>query len=129
MRRKQFGVLGGLTHGASGTEPLSVGDLGQRRVQAVDVIRRGAGVAAQQLATIFANSTELHVVVLLLVVPGRHADAHLRNHPVLTVLLEVLKVVVLRLPLDPLFFLTETNTILLVVIKALFYYFDQTCRA
>lgn len=69
----------------------------------------GASVTAEQLAAIFANSAELHVVVVLVVVAGGRAHAHLRNHPVLAVLLEVLEVVVLGLPLDALFFLGKEN--------------------
>lgn len=55
-----------LTHRAAGADPLSVGDLGERRVEAVDVVRRGARVAAEQLSSVFTHSAELHVVVVLL---------------------------------------------------------------
>lgn len=99
-------------HRAPRAQPLAVGDLGQRRVEAMDVVGGGAGVAAQQLATVFAHAAELHVVVVLLL--GRrpsghaHPDADLRDDPVLAVLLKVLKVLVLGLPLDSLFLLQET---------------------
>lgn len=92
-------------HRAAGADPLPVGDLGQRRVQAVDVVGGGAGVAAQQLPAVFAHATELHVVVVVLLLRPQGAD--LGYHPVLGVLLEVLEVLVLRLPLDSLFFLGE----------------------
>lgn len=55
-----------VAHHAAGADPLPVGDLGERRVEAVDVVRRGARVAAEQLSAIFTNSAELHVVVVLL---------------------------------------------------------------
>lgn len=57
-------------HRAAGADPLSVGDLGERRVQAVDVVGRGARVAAQQLPAVFAHPAELHVVVVLLHLSG-----------------------------------------------------------
>lgn len=53
-------------HHAARAQPLPVGYLGQRRVQAVDVVGGRAGVAAQQLPSVFTHSAELHVVVLLL---------------------------------------------------------------
>jgi len=57
---------GAAPHRAAGADPLPVGDLGQRGVQAVDVVRGGARVAAQQLAAVLAHAAELHVVVVLL---------------------------------------------------------------
>ena len=62
--------MGEVTNRASWTQPLSVGDLWQRRVETVDVVRRGAGVATQQFTSVFAHPTELHVVVILLLRPG-----------------------------------------------------------
>lgn len=59
-----------MAHRAAGADPLSVGDLWERRVQAVDVIGRGARVAAQQLSSVFAHPAELHVVVVLLHLSG-----------------------------------------------------------
>jgi len=53
-------------HLAAGADPLSVGDLGERRVEAVDVVGRRAGVTTQKLSSIFTNSAELHVVIVLL---------------------------------------------------------------
>lgn len=94
-------------HRASGTQPLSIGDLRQRRVETVDVVGGGAGVTAQQLAAVFTHPTELHVVVILLLRPGgdHHPDPDLWDHSVLAVLLKVLKVLVLCFPLYSLFFL------------------------
>lgn len=81
----------------------------------MDVVGRGAGVAAQQLAAVFANAAEFHVVVVLLLGrrPGGHAHPHadLRDDPVLAVLLEILKVLVLGLPLDSLFLLRAGDII------------------
>lgn len=57
-------------HRAAGADPLPVGDLGERRVQAVDVVGRGARVAAEQLPSVFAHPAELHVVVVLLHLSG-----------------------------------------------------------
>lgn len=75
----------------------------------MDVVRGGAGVAAQQLSSVFTHPTELHVVVILLL--GADGDPHpaFRYHPFLALLLEILKVLVLRLPLDPLLFLGKGN--------------------
>lgn len=86
-------------HHAARTQPLPVGNLGQRRVQAVDVVGGRAGVAAQQLPSVFTHPAELHVVVLLLA--GR---------------LFLLLILVFGLPLDPLLLLrgwgvgTHTHT-------------------
>ena len=46
--------------------PDSVGHDLERRVDAVDVVGRGAAVAAQQFPTVFTHSAKFHVVVLLL---------------------------------------------------------------
>lgn len=77
------------THSTARAEPFTVWDLGQRRVEAMQVVGGRAGVAAEQFAAVFAHAAELHVVVLLLLAAA--------------LLLVVL--VVLRLPLDPLLFL------------------------
>lgn len=77
-------------HHASWTQPLAVGYLRKRRVEAVNVVGGRAGVTAQQLSTIFTNSAKLHVVILFL-----------------TYLLFLL--LTLGLPLDPLFFLRKTK--------------------
>lgn len=53
------------THGAARTQPLSIGNLRQWGIQTVDVIGRRTGITAQQLSSILANSTELHMVVIL----------------------------------------------------------------
>lgn len=73
------------THSTARAEPFTVWDLGQRRVEAVQVVGGGAGVAAEQLPAVLAHAAELHVVVLLL----------------LAAALLLLLLVVLRLPLDP----------------------------
>ena len=57
---------GGSTHCASGTQPFTIGNVGQGRVQAVDVVGRRAGVTAEQFPPILADSTEFHVVIILL---------------------------------------------------------------
>lgn len=80
-----FGAGRRNTHSTARAEPFTVWDLGQRRVEAVQVVGRGAGVAAEQLAAVLAHAAELHVVVLLL----------------LAAALVLVVVVVLRLPLDP----------------------------
>ena len=51
---------------AAGADPLSVGDLGQGGVETVDVVGGGAGVAAQQLSSVFAHAAVLDVEVVLL---------------------------------------------------------------
>lgn len=84
-----FGAGRRNTHSTARAEPFTVWDLGQRRVEAVQVVGGGAGVAAEQLAAVLAHATELHVVVLLFLAAA--------------LLLVVL--VVLRLPLDPLLLL------------------------
>jgi len=76
------------SHHAARTQPLPVGDLGQRRVEAVDVVGGRAGVAAQQLPSVFTHPAELQVVVLFLA------------YRLLLFLL-----LILSLPLDPLFLL------------------------
>lgn len=53
-------------HHAARTQPLPVGYLGQRWVEAVDVVGRWAGVTTQQLSSIFTHSAKLHVVILFL---------------------------------------------------------------
>lgn len=75
-------------HHAARTQPLPVRYLGQRRVQAVDVVGGRAGVTAQQLPSVFTHSAELHVVVLLL-----------------ACCLFLLLILVFGLPLDPLLLL------------------------
>jgi hypothetical protein len=52
---------------ASGTRPVSVGDVVERRVAAVGVVHVGAGVAAEQLAPVLAHATPLHVRVVVFV--------------------------------------------------------------
>ena len=86
-----FGAGRRNTHSTARAEPFTVWDLGQRRVEAVQVVGRGAGVAAEQLAAVLAHAAELHVVVLLL----------------LAAALVLVVVVVLRLPLDPFLLLEE----------------------
>lgn len=71
----------------------------------MDVVGGGAGVAAQQLASVFTHAAELHVVIVLLLGAGGDTQADLRYHSVLAVLLEVLKLLVLGFPLDPLLLL------------------------
>lgn len=59
-------ALGVWAHHAAWTQPLPVGYLGERWVEAVDVVGGWAGVTAQQLSSIFAHSAKLHVVILFL---------------------------------------------------------------
>ncbi|TNN41261.1 hypothetical protein EYF80_048569 [Liparis tanakae] len=86
------GSVGSPSGGSAGsgarTQPLPVGDLGQRRVEAVDVVGGRTGVAAQQLPSVFTHPAELQVVVLFLA------------YRLLLFLL-----LILSLPLDPLFLL------------------------
>lgn len=86
----------GGTYRAPRAQPLAVGDVGQRGVQAVDVVGGDAGVTAQQLSAVLAYSTVLHVVVLFLL---------LAFLPLLLILLLLL----LGLPLYP-FLLLEAES-------------------
>ena len=85
-------MLGRRAHHAARTQPLPVGYLGEGRVEAVDVVGGWAGVAAQQLSSVFTHSAKLHVVILLL---ARR--------------LLLLLLLVLGLPLDALLFLRDTG--------------------
>lgn len=114
--RRDVGLrVSGQGYRAPWAEPLPVRDFRQRWVEAVNVVGGGAGVAAQQLAAVFANSAEFHVVVVLLLGrrPSGHAHPHaeLRDDPFLAVLLEILKVLVFGLPLDSLFLLRAGDII------------------
>lgn len=77
------------THSTARAEPFTIRDLRQRRVEAVQMVRGGTGIATQELATVLAHAAELHVIILLL----------------LTAALLFFLIVVLRLPLDPLLLL------------------------
>lgn len=92
--------LGSDTHRTAGTEPFAVGDLRKRGVQAVDVVGRRTGITAQQLPTILADATELHVVVILL----------FRVSPNLFQDLLTLRIVLFSLPLDAFFLLQSRDT-------------------
>lgn len=81
------------THRAAGADPLSVGDLWEWRVEAVDVVGRGAGVATEELSSVFTHPAELHVMVVLL---------HLSS---LAVVLLTFWALLPGLPLDALFLL------------------------
>lgn len=78
------------THCTARAEPFTIRDLGQRWVEAVQVVGGRTGIAAQKLATVLAHAAELHVVILLLL-------------PAAALLLFL--VIVLRLPLDSLLLL------------------------
>lgn len=56
-------------HLAAGADPFSIGDLGERRVEAVDVVGGGAGVTAKQLSPVLTHTAELNVVVVFLLHP------------------------------------------------------------
>lgn len=56
-------------HHAARTQPLPVGYLREGWVEAMDVVRRWAGVTAQQLSSIFTHPAKLHVVILFLPCP------------------------------------------------------------
>lgn len=86
-------------HRAAGADPLSVGDLWERRVQAVDVVGRRTRVAAQQLSSVFAHPAELHVVVVLLHLSG------------IAVVLLTLRALLPGLPLDALLLLESKGKI------------------
>lgn len=85
------------THSAARTQPFSIGNLRQWGIQTVDVIRRRTGIAAQQLSSILADSTELHMVVILFL-----SIPHYILHDFLT-----FRVILLCFPLNTLFFLWE----------------------
>ena len=55
-----------LTYITARAVPDSVGHDLEGRVDAVDVVGRGAAVAAQQFPAVFTHSAKFHVVVLLL---------------------------------------------------------------
>lgn len=57
------------THLATRADPFSIRDFGEGRVKAVDVVRGGAGVTAQQLSSVLAHPAEFNVVVILLFHP------------------------------------------------------------
>lgn len=71
----------------------------------MDVVGGGAGVTAQQFTSVFTHPTELHVVVVLLLHPRGDPHPDVGDHPVLAVLLEILKVLVFGFPLDSFFLL------------------------
>lgn len=77
------------THCTARAEPFTIRDLGQRWVEAVQVVGGRTGIATQKLATVLAHAAELHVVILLL----------------LAAALLLFLVIVLRLPLDSLLLL------------------------
>jgi len=70
----------------------------------VDVVGRGAGVAAEQLAAVLADPAELHVVVLLFLGLAQGSLLQLA----LSLRLQ-LRVLVLGFPLDTFFLLFETE--------------------
>lgn len=88
-------------HHAARTQPLPVGYLGERRVEAVDVVGRRAGVTTQQLSSIFTHSAKLHVVILFL-----------------AYCLFLFLLLIFGLPLDPLFLLRDTGATNLVKVVA-----------
>lgn len=92
MRRCRLGA-----HLAAGADPLSVGNLGERRVQAVDVVGGGAGVTAEQLSAVLTHSAELNVVVVFLL--------HAIISSVVIILPFSLGQIISSLPLDPLLLL------------------------
>lgn len=69
-----------------------------------------AGVAAQQLASVFTHPAELHVVIVLFLRTGGNPKADLRYHSILAVLLKILKFLILCFPLDSLFFLRDKSS-------------------
>lgn len=85
------------THSAARTQPFSIGNLRQWGIQTVDVIGRRTGIAAQQLSSILAHSTELHMVVILFL-----SIPHYILHDFLT-----FRVILLCFPLNALFFLWQ----------------------
>lgn len=84
-------------HLAAGADPFSIGDFGERRVEAVDVVGGGASVTAKQLPSILAHTAELNVVVVLLLHPF--------IPPVFLVLPFSIREIISGLPLDPLLLL------------------------
>lgn len=85
------------THSAARTQPLSIGNLRQWGIQTVDVIGWRTGITAQQLSSILADSTELHMVVILFL-----SIPHYILQDFLT-----FRVILLCFPLNALFFLEE----------------------
>lgn len=103
-----------MTHSAAWTEPLSVGDLRQWGVQAVNVIGWRAGVTAQQLSSIFTHATELHVIIFFFL----SSQPCLHIPDIVTLFFKVLKVFFLCFPLDP-FFLLKKKTCNFITMKIL----------
>lgn len=88
------------THSAARTQPFSIGNLRQWRIQTVDVVGRRTGITAQQLSSILADSTELHMVVILFL-----SIPHYILQDFLT-----FRVILLCFPLNALFFLWERKS-------------------
>lgn len=59
-------IPGWITHRTSRAVPLSVRNHFHWWIETMDVIGRGTGVTAEELAAVLTDATELHVVVLLL---------------------------------------------------------------
>jgi len=57
-----------VTHRATRTGPFPLGHDGCGGVETIEMVRVGAGVANKQIAAVFADGAELHVVVGVLVV-------------------------------------------------------------
>lgn len=89
------------THLAAGADPLSVGDLRERGVKAVDVVGGGASVTAEQLSTILTYTAKLDVVIVFLL--------HSLISPVVIVLSLSLRQIIPGLPLDPLLLLVPES--------------------
>lgn len=98
-----------VAHRAPGTQPFPIGNLRQRWVETVDMVGGSAGVAAQQLASVFTHPAELHVVIVLFLRTGGNPKADLRYHSILAVLLKILKFLILCFPLDSFFFLRDKS--------------------
>lgn len=85
------------THSAARTQPLAIGNLWQWGIQTVDVIGWRTCITAQQLSSILADSTELHMVVIFLFSISHNIFQDLFTF----------RVILLCFPLNALFFLQE----------------------
>lgn len=85
------------THSAARTQPFSIGNLRQWGIQTVDVIGWRTGITAQQLSSILADSTKLHMVVILFLSIPHYIFQYFLTF----------RVILLRFPLNSLFFLWE----------------------
>lgn len=82
---------------ATGADPFSIRDFRERRVEAVDVVRGGAGITAEELPSILAHPAEFNVMVVFFF--------HPLIPPVLLIFPFTIREIIPGLPLDALLLL------------------------